>query len=209
MRSLEKNCMGRGHTNKQINNDNTRTLRLLDQLGPEGRVGEKKLPHTGDTESLDRSGQYHHCNKEKKTFCGNLFFNLFFAFLHFLQRGLKFSFCVWWSKKKNLGVKKRYGGGPKFFFEQVQFFFLFYLIFFFFHCKLFLFLTQIFLKGVHHFLGGGFNFFCSLLSHFVSFFIEWSNFFLLFFWGEQNFFCFFAMQKNPIPGVHNIFCSFL
>ena len=48
--------MGRGHTNKQINNDNTRTLRLLDQLGPGGQVGEKKIPHTGDTESLDRSG---------------------------------------------------------------------------------------------------------------------------------------------------------
>ena len=34
MRGLEKNHMGRGHTH-------TRTCRLLDQLGPEGRVGEK------------------------------------------------------------------------------------------------------------------------------------------------------------------------
>ena len=37
MRGLEKNRMGRGH------GDNTRTSRLVDQLGPEGRVGEKSL----------------------------------------------------------------------------------------------------------------------------------------------------------------------
>ena len=36
-RGLENNRMGRGH------GDNTRTLRLLDQLGPESRVGEKIL----------------------------------------------------------------------------------------------------------------------------------------------------------------------
>ena len=28
---------------KQVNNDNTRTSRLLDQLGPEGTVGENML----------------------------------------------------------------------------------------------------------------------------------------------------------------------
>ena len=37
MRGLEKNCMGRGHTYEYIN---IHTSRLLDQLGPEGRVGE-------------------------------------------------------------------------------------------------------------------------------------------------------------------------
>ena len=34
---VKKNCMGRGQTHTQTH---TQTLRLLDQLGPEGRVGE-------------------------------------------------------------------------------------------------------------------------------------------------------------------------
>ena len=37
MRGLEKNRIGRGQTHKQTD---TLTLRLLDQLGPEGPVGE-------------------------------------------------------------------------------------------------------------------------------------------------------------------------
>ena len=40
MRGLEKKRMGRGQTHKEQINDNTWTLRLLDQLGPEDRVGE-------------------------------------------------------------------------------------------------------------------------------------------------------------------------
>ena len=40
MRGLEKNCMGRGQTHTQTH---TRTCRLLDQLGPEGRVGENQI----------------------------------------------------------------------------------------------------------------------------------------------------------------------
>ena len=40
MRGREKNRMGRGHTNTQTDR---RTCRLLDQLGPEGRVGENIL----------------------------------------------------------------------------------------------------------------------------------------------------------------------
>ena len=39
MRGLEKNRMGRGQTDTH-----TRTCRLLDQLGPEGRVGENNRP---------------------------------------------------------------------------------------------------------------------------------------------------------------------
>ena len=38
MRGFEKDCMERGQTYKHTD---TQTLRLLDQLGPEGRVGEK------------------------------------------------------------------------------------------------------------------------------------------------------------------------
>ena len=40
MRSLEKNCMGRGHQTHTLTD--TKTCWLLDQLGPEGRVGEKE-----------------------------------------------------------------------------------------------------------------------------------------------------------------------
>ena len=50
MRGLEKSYMKRGHQrNKETNIEknkqerNKHTSRLLDQLGPEGRVGEKKL----------------------------------------------------------------------------------------------------------------------------------------------------------------------
>ena len=39
MRGLEKKRMGRGHINKQTD---TRTCQLLDQLGPDGQVGEKR-----------------------------------------------------------------------------------------------------------------------------------------------------------------------
>ena len=40
MRGLEKNRMGRGQTDTHTD---TRTCRLLDQLGPEGRVGENPI----------------------------------------------------------------------------------------------------------------------------------------------------------------------
>ena len=40
MRGLENNHMGRGHQT------DTRTCRLLDQLGPGGRVGENHVPNT-------------------------------------------------------------------------------------------------------------------------------------------------------------------
>ena len=40
MRGLEKNRMGRGQTDRQTD---TQTIRLLDQLGPEGRVGENAI----------------------------------------------------------------------------------------------------------------------------------------------------------------------
>ena len=39
MRGLKKNCMGRGHRQQA----DGRTSQLLDQLGPEGRVGENHL----------------------------------------------------------------------------------------------------------------------------------------------------------------------
>ena len=42
MTGLEKNRMGRGQTDIQTDTQiHRRTCRLLDQLGPEGRVGEK------------------------------------------------------------------------------------------------------------------------------------------------------------------------
>ena len=41
MRGLKKNGMGRGQSQSEQHR-NRLTLRLLDQLGPEGRVGEKK-----------------------------------------------------------------------------------------------------------------------------------------------------------------------
>ena len=41
MTGLEKNSMGRGQTDTKIDRQtDTQTLRLLYQLGPEGRVGE-------------------------------------------------------------------------------------------------------------------------------------------------------------------------
>ena len=40
MRGLEKKLHGKGTSDKQTDR---RTCRLLDQLGPEGRVGEKSL----------------------------------------------------------------------------------------------------------------------------------------------------------------------
>ena len=44
MRGLEKNRMERGQTDRQTDkHTHTRTSRLLDQLGPEGRVGENNL----------------------------------------------------------------------------------------------------------------------------------------------------------------------
>ena len=76
MRGLEKKSHEKG-TEKQRYKEEKKTSQLLDQLGPEGRVGEnigtlgvffkynvsnifldypKKIPHMGDTKSLDRCG---------------------------------------------------------------------------------------------------------------------------------------------------------
>ena len=46
MRGLDKNCMGRGQTHK-TQTTHIQTLQLLDQLGPEGRVGEKFMKKRG------------------------------------------------------------------------------------------------------------------------------------------------------------------
>ena len=42
--TLKKNCMGRGQTDTQTD---TQTLRLLDQIGPVGRFGEKFMQDIG------------------------------------------------------------------------------------------------------------------------------------------------------------------
>ena len=50
MRGLKQNCMGRGHTNTHTQKyTNRQTLRLLNQPGPEGRVGEEEENVTRDT----------------------------------------------------------------------------------------------------------------------------------------------------------------
>ena len=48
----------------------------------------QKIPHTGDTESLDRCRYYHHCHKEKKLNTETIFLFIFFCW-NFFWRGSK------------------------------------------------------------------------------------------------------------------------
>ena len=50
-------------------------------MGHIDHMVKKKIPHTGDTESLDRCGQYHHCYEEREKINGlsNFFSSFFFC----------------------------------------------------------------------------------------------------------------------------------
>ena len=104
----------------------------------------KKIPHTGDTESLDQCGYYHHYQEErKKLYRGSIFFlflcwsNIFFEVVHLSFFGMRSklfvvvvcSFCLsnvfcggvqtfCWASKRN-----KFAGIQLFFCEESTFFF--------------------------------------------------------------------------------------
>ena len=93
MRGLEKNRMGRGQTNTQTN---TPTCRLLDQLGPEGRFGEKGfIKVSKNTGGGDVKAGWKN-SKQKQIFSRDGFPYTLIFFVNLIKIGGKDNVAIWW-----------------------------------------------------------------------------------------------------------------